>query len=477
METTVSHQGDFVTCLLESSKQTFVPHELSPKRPWITQPTLDALAAARRAEAAQDHNAKALRNQAKRSARKDRIEWIHKRLTEDQSQYQQGMWQATRQQKRGFQGRKRHLVVDNKPVPWSQTHKAFRDHLQNTQWKRSEDNSSAHETLNAKRQLRDCISDHTSFSLEDLQRAINKLQKRKAPGPDTAINELFMLLDNHNSLILLDFYNRIWERGEVPNSWKEAIVVSIYKGKGTDTDPSNYRPISLLNSIYKLFAAMLQHRLASQHEPHLRATQYGFRASRGTIHPLFILRRAMEWSEMTSNPLYFLFLDWKQAFDSIDHNSMLIALKRFGVSERALKIIKSLYTDPTFFTTGLEGEQAPGKVGSGIRQGCPLSPYLFAMVLSVIFEDLDWDLLSRNVPTNSWSVGKPVYDLEYADDTLTFGMTTTQLQSYLSALETQAALYGMSLNQKQTEVLHDSRRPVPKLYFPRRHPRSDHNSG
>ena len=236
-------------------------------------------------------------------------------------------------------------------------------------------------------------------------------------------------------------------------------MVSIYKGKGTDTDPSNYRPISLLNAIYKLFAAMLQHRLASQHEPHLRATQYGFRASRGTIHPLFILRRAMEWSEMTSNPLYFLFLDWKQAFDSIDHNSMLIALKRFGVSERALNIIKSLYTDPTFFTTGLEGEQAKGKVGSGIRQGCPLSPYLFVMVLSVIFEDLDWELLSRNVPTNSWSVGKPVYDLEYADDTLMFGMTTTQLQSYLSALETQAAIG-----------------PHPQA-LPRRYPRSDHNLG
>ena len=60
---------------------------------------------------------------------------------------------------------------------------------------------------------------------------------------------------------------------------------------------------------------------------------------------------------MTNTSLYYLFLDWKQAFDSIDHNSMLIALCRFGVSERAYKIISSLYQDPTFFTTGLDGEQ------------------------------------------------------------------------------------------------------------------------
>ena len=216
---------------------------------------------------------------------------------------------------------------------------------------------------------------------------------------------------------------RVPVSGQVPDSWKEAIVVSIYKGKGLDTDPANYRPISLLNSIYKVFAAMLQTRLARQREEHLRKTQYGLRAGRGASHPLHILRRSMEWSEMTNTPLYYLFLDWKQAFDSIDHNSMMIALRRFGVSDRSHNIISTLYQDPTFFTTGFDGDQCQGSVGSGFRQGCPLSPDLFVMVLTVIFEDLDWDLLSGEVATNAWSVGKPVYDVEYADDTLLLGQT------------------------------------------------------
>ena len=94
------------------------------------------------------------------------------------------------------------------------------------------------------------------------------------------------------------------------------------------------------------------------------------------------------------NSLCILLLDWKQAFDSIDHNAMLIALKRFGVSERAVNIIGSLYSDPTFHTVSSSGEKAFGTVGSGIRQGCPLSPYLFIMVLSVIFSDLDDALLA-----------------------------------------------------------------------------------
>ena len=451
--------------MIEACKQTYVQREVVPRRPWISQDTLAALAAARQAEANQEHNAKQLRNQAKRLARKDRIRWIHERLTEDPSDNNKNMWSTARQQKTGFQGKKRHLVVEGKPVPWSQTHKAFRDFLQGSQWKALAQSPENLGTLNARRNLRPPVADHNSFSLEELQSAIQKLKRNKAPGPDLVTNELFLLLDDSNTQLLLDFYNKIWEAGEVPNEWKEAIVVSIYKCKGSDTDPSSYRPISLLNSIYKVFAAMLQTRLANQHDSHIRNTQYGFRAGRGTAHPLFILRRAMEWSEMTATPLHFLFLDWKQAFDSIDHNSMMVALRRFGISARAHSIISSIYSDPTFQTQGTDGQPAYGKVGSGIRQGCPLSPYLFVMVLTVILEDMDFALLAKGIPTNTWSVGKPVYDLEYADDTLLLGKTTTQLQSYLDELEFQASLYGMRLNQDKTELLMDPRKPPPKLKF------------
>ena len=58
-----------------------------------------------------------------------------------------------------------------------------------------------------------------------------KLKPRKAPGPDHTANELFKLLDDDSTQLLLDFYNKIWEVEEIPDEWKEAIVVFIYKGK------------------------------------------------------------------------------------------------------------------------------------------------------------------------------------------------------------------------------------------------------
>ena len=72
-----------------------------------------------------------------------------------------------------------------------------------------------------------------------------------------------------------------------------------------------------------------------------------------------------------------------------------------------------------------------GQVHAGIRQGCPLSPYLFVIVLTVIFADIDHDLDSKGMPRNTWSSIHPVYDLEYADDTLLLARTIPQMQSFL----------------------------------------------
>ena len=236
-------------------------------------------------EAIQDPDAKHARNVAKRKARKDRIKWIHDGLEADQSREQTNMWKIIRNQQRGFQGKKTHLIVEGKSVPWSQTHAAFRTHLEQKQWKKATAREGDLEFLSARRELRAQSTDHNAFTLEELQSALNKLKTKKAPGPDEVGNELFLLLDDDNTLKLLEFYSKIWESGSIPSTWKEAIVVLLYKGKGLDTDPANYRPISLLNSIYKVFASMLQARLSSIHETLMRNTQFGFRAGKGTIHP------------------------------------------------------------------------------------------------------------------------------------------------------------------------------------------------
>ena len=132
---------------------------------------------------------------------------------------------------------------------------------------------------------------------------------------------------------------------------------------------------------------------------------------------------------MTEQPLQLLFLDWRQAFDSLDHTAMMTALRRFGIAPNLLQVIEALYQSPVFRVESWQGTASTGKVGAGIRQGCPLSPYLFIIVLSVLMKDLDDKLIANGVPTNTWSVGHSTYDMEYADDTLLISLTTPQLQN------------------------------------------------
>ena len=460
------HTADsFVFAVKEAAKTSLPFRQHVPRTPWITDHTLQALAQARKAEAEQANNWKELRNAAKRSAKRDRVQWVHRELLRDPSGTGSTVWNVVRRQKRGFQGRRAHLQENGQPQPWSRTHEVFRNHLQNNQWAQPQIPPAQALKRQSRPQLHEPKADEGNFTIQNLRDAISKIKGGKAPGPDGVLGELFKALDAQGEEILLDIYNKIWRSGDVPRSWVEARVVSIFKNKGSDADPGSYRPISLLNSVYKIYAAMLQTRLAESFDERLRGTQYGFRSHRSTTQPLFILRRAMEWATMTNHNMQLLFLDWKQAFDSLDHTAMLEALKRFGLSQRMLDTISSIYRNPVFYIQGFNQAECKGQVQAGVRQGCPLSPYLFIVVLTVILSDLDSDLSYFGTPTNTWSVSHSVFDLEYADDTLLLSITTGQLQQFLSALETVSSEYGMRLNQDKAELLSHPRLPNPPIYF------------
>ena len=188
-------------------------------------------------------------------------------------------------------------------------------------------------------------------------------------------------------------------KSEPPTPGNEAFTASIYKGKGSDSDPANYRPISLLNTFYKLYAAMLRQTLLASHDDHLWTTQYGFGARRSTSDPLFILRRALDLSIRTGTPLCLLFLDWKMALDKVDHKAMSIALQRLGVHRHYIDIITDLYS-----IRGITGNKLQLPRGKDVRSA-PISS-------SWLCPDVNKGLLASGIPTNTWSVSKPVYDLE-----------------------------------------------------------------
>ena len=183
----------------------------------------------------------------------------------------------------------------------------------------------------------------------------------------------------------------------MPEPWDKAVVVAIFK-KGDRLDPSNYRPISLLDTCYKLYARVLQRRIADAVDDSIRKTQYGFRKGRSTVNALFILRRLLEWVQNHKDGrFYMLFLDWEKAFDRIDHRALIIALRRMGLPQICIDNIKAIYRNPSFVVCTDIGTSSERSQRSGRRQGCPLSPYLFIITLHVIFYDLGMKLHFKGV--------------------------------------------------------------------------------
>ena len=131
----------------------------------------------------------------------------------------------------------------------------------------------------------------------------------------------------------------------MPTEMLKAEVVLIFK-KGDTNTYENYRPISLLNSSYKILAAIIQKRLAKVIDPYLQKTQYGFRKKKSTAQAIHIIRRTMDTGIRSGTKINVVLLDWEKAFDKIKRDKLIEALERMNVHPKMVKIIQSIYTKP-----------------------------------------------------------------------------------------------------------------------------------
>ena len=265
---------------------------------------------------------------------------------------------------------------------------------------------------------------------------MNGQKRGRACGTDAIPMEFWQALNDHPGAIqqLHSVVARCWEEKSIPEEWSLASVVCLHK-KGPTTEVANYRPISLLSTAYKVYATILQRRLVSGLEGRLWSTQYGFRKGHSTTHAIALLKRIMEGTLLTKDAdLHIAFLDWKKAFDKVNRLSLLSALSRIGVPEEMCKAVEGIYQDVKFIVNDSGATSAQHTSTSGIRQGCPLSPYLFIILTTVVMAD--------SVGT---SVNLPCCDTAFADDTNLISRSVQDLTGLLHSVESRAAEDGLEV--------------------------------
>ena len=134
----------------------------------------------------------------------------------------------------------------------------------------------------------------------------------------------------------------------VPKSWHRAIVMLLHK-KGDQKDLANYRPISLLSALYKLFTKIITNRISRQLDENQPREQAGFRSGFSTMDHLQAMHQLIEKTSEYNMQLCLAFVDYRKAFDSIEIPAMLEAIECHGVDQTYVNILKHIYQNASSF--------------------------------------------------------------------------------------------------------------------------------
>lgn len=252
--------------------------------------------------------------------------------------------------------------------------------------------------------------------------------------------------------------NQVVQRG-LPEDWITRRLVPIHKG-GCKQEESNYRTIMIASIFAKVLGGLLQARLNSWAERHMKRapSQAGFRAGFSTLDHMLCLRVLEEKARKLKQPLLCLFVDFSKAFDKVCRNKLWERMVDLQVPLDIRVAIAHLYHKVLIRFSTSNPEEVLSTLG--VIQGCPLSPTLFG-----IFIDQLHDLLKEMGGAGSQLGALAIQLLIFADDVVLLAHTPSDLQQHLLALEHFCKQTGMQVNMKKTKCLAIGSRQELSLFF------------
>uniref|UniRef100_A0A670K591 Reverse transcriptase domain-containing protein n=1 Tax=Podarcis muralis TaxID=64176 RepID=A0A670K591_PODMU len=224
---------------------------------------------------------------------------------------------------------------------------------------------------------------------EEIKAIITDLKNGKAPGPDGFTSRYYKEMESVLLNPLQEVMNNILKEREIPETWKEALITLIPKQDTDLKQIKNYRPISLLNIDYKIFAGVLARRLKVILVNSIHRDQAGFLPGRQMKDNLRNIINIIEYlTERCDKQGLLLFVDAEKAFDNVNWEFLLKQLDHMEVGTEFFNGIKAIYTEQRarLIINNVETEELT--VTKGTRQGCPLSPLLFIMILEVLLNSI-----------------------------------------------------------------------------------------
>ena len=277
------------------------------------------------------------------------------------------------------------------------------------------------------------------ISETEVKKLLKDMDATKSMGPDDIHPYLLKcMVDVFVEPLTLIFQKSV-SSGKIPTAWKDARVSPIFK-KGSKTDPSNYRPVSLTSVVCKLLEKLVRkHIMDHLHENNLLSNeQYGFRNKRSCA--LQLLHVMEEWNEFVDERRSWdtVYLDLAKAFDKVAHKKLVKKVSSFGIKGNVLAWIEDFLSGRRQCVS-IKGNTSEWKdVISGVPQGSVLGPVLFVLYVNDVVDHVD-----TNIKV-------------FADDTKLYAPSTDsdRLQSDIQSLCDWANKWELTFNVGKCKVIH-----------------------
>ena len=286
-------------------------------------------------------------------------------------------------------------------------------------------------------------------SPQEIRWAISAMAGGKTPGPDGLISEFYVVYVEELTPLLTEIYNLAWEQKVLPKSLREAVIVPLPKSSVPGAVPGAYRPLSMLNVDFKILSKILANRLAPHMRDLIHEDQCGFIPGRDTslnLRRLYSVLLREEGGDRAEAGL--LAVDLEKAFDSVEWGYLRMVLQEMGFGKSWIRWVTLLYTEPTARVRTNRTVSCEYGVHRGTRQGCPLSPLLFAIAI----EPLAIKYRSENVGKGMRMGGEEHLISLYADDLLIYLNEIADAGGVIQTLQEFGGVSGLKVNLAKTCV-------------------------
>lgn len=284
----------------------------------------------------------------------------------------------------------------------------------------------------------------------EIHRALKSLQSGKSPGPDEFPSEFYKEFTPQIIPLLRSTFEESFVSQSLLPTMRQAVISSILKKDKSSLNCSSYRPISLLNVDTKILAKLLAHRLERVLPSVISPDQTGFIKNRFSF---FNIRRVLNFiynqSDKDASETV-VSLDAEKAFDQVRWDFLFHTLRRFGFGTNFISWIKVLYSSPVAAVQTNNNLTKYFQLQRSTRQGCPLSPLLFTLVI----EPLAIALRQRS-DIKGICRGEIEHNVSlYADDMLLFIVDPSHsLPKILDLLKKFGAISGYRVNFEKSEAM------------------------